>query len=228
MGQSPQRLILIGAHSREQGTGRESKGQEGTLDGFPRYTDRGKPFALKDMPSDQKRLESWKEIAAYLNREVRTARRWEKERGLPVYRMPGKRSGVYALAPEIDAWLKTRAPNGSGGDGAVEAPPLPPRSWARKLTPWVAAASVLLLAIAALSALTGARSAVPRLSHPVTITNDGWIKAGPMGGGRSLFFITMGAHPRTLRRIGESGGEASIIPFPSQGFIPLDVSRDGS
>ena len=56
-----------------------------------------------------KRLESWKEISAYLNREVRTAMRWEKERRLSVHRIPGKRSGVYALASEVDAWLRTEA-----------------------------------------------------------------------------------------------------------------------
>ena len=30
------------------------------------------------------RLESWKEIAAYLGRDVRTAQRWERLGGLPV------------------------------------------------------------------------------------------------------------------------------------------------
>src|SRR3954447_2325268 len=31
-----------------------------------------------------KRLESWKEIAAYVNRHVTTVRRWEKQEGLPL------------------------------------------------------------------------------------------------------------------------------------------------
>jgi hypothetical protein len=30
------------------------------------------------------RLDSWKEIAAHLKRDVRTVQRWEKEHGLPV------------------------------------------------------------------------------------------------------------------------------------------------
>jgi hypothetical protein len=34
-----------------------------------------------------RRLESWKEIAAYLGRDVTTARRWEKQERLPVYRL---------------------------------------------------------------------------------------------------------------------------------------------
>jgi|SRR5947209_16822703 len=52
-------------------------------------------------------LNSWKEIAAYLNRGVRTVQRWEVELGLPVRRPRAKnRSAVIAMRSEIDAWLK--------------------------------------------------------------------------------------------------------------------------
>jgi Tol biopolymer transport system component len=47
-------------------------------------------------------LDSWKEIATYLKRSVRTVVRWEQELGLPVRRH--KTGGVYASRPEIDAW----------------------------------------------------------------------------------------------------------------------------
>lgn len=51
------------------------------------------------------RLDSWKEIAAYLNRSVRTVRRWEADEGLPVHRHMHRSLGsVYAFRPEIDAW----------------------------------------------------------------------------------------------------------------------------
>lgn len=51
------------------------------------------------------RLDSWKEIAAYLKREVRTVQRWEKAEGLPVYRhMHGQLGSVYAFKSEIDTW----------------------------------------------------------------------------------------------------------------------------
>src|SRR5579864_3185173 len=50
------------------------------------------------------RLNSWKEIAAYLKCSERTVRRWEDE-GLPVHRHPHKRrAGVYAYKPELDTW----------------------------------------------------------------------------------------------------------------------------
>ncbi|HEX7286624.1 MAG TPA: HXXEE domain-containing protein [Candidatus Angelobacter sp.] len=52
------------------------------------------------------RLDSWKYIAAYLGRDVRTVMRWEKEKALPVRRVPGGyRHAVFAYQQEIDAWL---------------------------------------------------------------------------------------------------------------------------
>src|SRR3979490_231205 len=58
-----------------------------------------------------RRLESWKEIAAYLGRDVTTVRRWEKHEGLPVYRLLHNKLGsVYAYAAELDAWRDKRAP----------------------------------------------------------------------------------------------------------------------
>ena len=53
-------------------------------------------------------LNSWKEIAQYLDRGVRTVQRWEHELRLPVHRIgKGKRSPVYALIPELRFWLTT-------------------------------------------------------------------------------------------------------------------------
>ncbi len=52
------------------------------------------------------RLDSWKDIASYLRRDVRTAIRWEKEKGLPVRRVPGgQRKAVFAYISELDTWL---------------------------------------------------------------------------------------------------------------------------
>ncbi len=64
------------------------------------------------------RLESWKEIAAYLDRDVRTVRRWEKDEGLPIHRhVHGQRATIYAFPSEIDTWLeeKSEASNGLNG-----------------------------------------------------------------------------------------------------------------
>src|ERR1700688_3467436 len=57
----------------------------------------------------QARLESWKEIGGYLQKDIRTLRRWEKEEGLPVHRHSHKsRSSVYAYPSEIEAWRVSR------------------------------------------------------------------------------------------------------------------------
>jgi len=51
------------------------------------------------------RLDSWKEIAAYLKRDERTVRRWEEQEGLPVHRHQNKsRAAIFAYKSELDAW----------------------------------------------------------------------------------------------------------------------------
>lgn len=53
------------------------------------------------------RLDSWKEIAAFLKRDVRTVQRWEASQGLPVRRRTSRKTGsVYAFEHEIEKWLK--------------------------------------------------------------------------------------------------------------------------
>ncbi len=62
------------------------------------------------------RLDSWKDIAAYLGRDVRTAQRWALTRGLPVHRLPGgTRPRVFALISEVDAWLQEGKDAASAG-----------------------------------------------------------------------------------------------------------------
>src|SRR6516164_6357821 len=63
--------------------------------------------SLKHSAGD--RLDSWKEISAYLKRSVRTVHRWESEEGLPVHRHLHQSSGtVYAFKSELDAWWASR------------------------------------------------------------------------------------------------------------------------
>ncbi len=58
-------------------------------------------------------LSSWKTIAAYLDRGVRTVQRWERTLGLPIHRMKGGQlAPVFAYEHEIDRWLQ-RASKGS-------------------------------------------------------------------------------------------------------------------
>src|ERR1700758_1343482 len=67
--------------------------------------------SIPDPPSDEPRLESWGEIAAYLHREIRTVQRWERYQGLPVRRLQiGKLGTVYAYRSELDKWFRERQP----------------------------------------------------------------------------------------------------------------------
>ncbi len=63
----------------------------------------------------ERALVSWKEIAVFLNRAERTVKRWERERGLPVHRVPGgERGSVFAYPDELTEWLR-------GNSGELEA-----------------------------------------------------------------------------------------------------------
>ena len=88
-------------------------------------------------PNNETPLNSWKEIAAYLQRDVSTAMRWEKCEGLPVRRHHHQaRSSVYAYPSELEAWRANRIPS-------AEAPHSP---WWR-LVPAFASTMVIALAL---------------------------------------------------------------------------------
>ncbi len=61
-----------------------------------------------ERPPDD-RLDSWKEIATYLRRDVTTVQRWEKREGMPVHRhLHLKMGSVYAFKTDLDAWARSR------------------------------------------------------------------------------------------------------------------------
>ena len=69
---------------------------------------------MPERNTPQKTLESWKQIAAYLDRSERTVRRWEATEGLPVHRREHeKQDTVFAFRHEIEAWsrLRTKCPD---------------------------------------------------------------------------------------------------------------------
>lgn len=99
------------------------------------------------------RLDSWKEIAVYLNRDVRTVQRWERREGLPIHRQQHDKLGsVHAFRHEIDAWAAARSrppePPGEATAPALTAPPsfeaTTPARWRQAV---VGLAAVLLAAV---------------------------------------------------------------------------------
>lgn len=83
--------------------------------------------------TEEERLDSWKEIATYFKRAVRTVQRWEKEENLPIHRLLHSKLGsIYAFRPELEAWRRARRPQfsrqsrwGASGDGRLRIAVLP-------------------------------------------------------------------------------------------------------
>ena len=73
--------------------------------------DRTTSGAHTSADSHERRLDSWKEIAGFFNRDIRTVQLWEKREQLPVHRHDhGSRSSVYAWPEELREWRKQRKP----------------------------------------------------------------------------------------------------------------------
>lgn len=90
--------------------------------------------------SPENRLDSWKSIATYLGRGVRTVQRWEREEGLPVHRLAHeKRGSVYADRQEVDAWWESRRRTLSNAPVVDTAEP--PSSPAIERLTWMSAAT---------------------------------------------------------------------------------------
>ncbi len=106
---------------------------------------------LPSARASEDRLDSWKEIAVYLNRDVTTVQRWEKREGMPVRRHLHDRMGsIYASRAELDAWARGRKLRAAQENGnhptAPESPaPLPHAAISNSQTRWKL---VLLLAAA--------------------------------------------------------------------------------
>lgn len=106
------------------------------------------------------RLDSWKEIAAYLKRDIRTAQRWEKQEALPVHRhLHDERGTAYAYSGEIDEWLQNRSRRDSDAaapnDSALTGRPaeVAPASAQRSSRPWPVLIAIAVVAGAGVLAI---------------------------------------------------------------------------
>src|SRR5947209_11180396 len=106
-------------------------------------------------PHVSDRLDSWKEVAAYLKRDERTVRRWEEREGLPIHRHQHKsRAAIFAYKSELDAWwnngqnaLETQEQAQGGSETSAKLPAESSPSVYHTLVArrWVALAAGLLL-----------------------------------------------------------------------------------
>lgn len=150
-------------------------------------------------PKGGTRLDSWKAISAYLGRDESTVRRWERDAGLPVRRVPGaRRSSVFANSAELDAWLNMSAPGARDAPAATS--PMPAQAPARSAF----GRKPLWLAVVALS-VAGAALAVWHLAAHEAIARA---ELAPTG------IVARNA----------AGAEAWRFPFPSgERWVGLDA-----
>ena len=85
------------------------------------------------------RLDSWKEIATDVKRDISTVQRWEQREGMPIHRhVHDKRGSVYALRSELDAWLLGRRVEAPVDAEGVREPSGTPWAGRRLLVSWFA------------------------------------------------------------------------------------------
>lgn len=207
---------------------------------------------MSETPVITDRLDSWKEIGAYLGRDVRTAIRWEKERGLPVHRIPGgQRHGVFAFRHELDAWLAgqdpadgtaTNPPNGSHKEAVspVLAAPAPvvnppakhsPRIAVRWKLPVYLMASIVagLFLIAATYSYEDRNLSLhpPQLVGQKQLTENYEDKDGLLTDGKELYFGQEQNGQMALVAMPVGGGPIRILWNPAADVLPVDLSPDG-
>ena len=115
------------------------------------------------------RLDSWKEIAAYLHRDVTTVQRWERREGMPVHRhLHDKVGSVYAYSHELNAWQKSRKLQleelAQEQKAKPQAEPVaPPKRISRSLVSMFLAGVVVTLVLALLIAMSREHARPPQI-----------------------------------------------------------------
>lgn len=189
-------------------------------------------------PADTKaeRLDSWKAIAQYLQRDVTTVRRWEKTLGMPVYSLPsGRRRSVYAFTAELDRWLATagqsvaanESADAHGTSSSALAATPPAEHQPRR---WFIPALTMALVVATAAGLIASR--MWRSSHPddmrIDVTTAGVIARN--GAGTELWRYPFASDPITaIAEIGRTslvagGPHPSVFVSTSHTYRPSDNS----
>jgi Tol biopolymer transport system component len=180
---------------------------------------------------DTDRLDSWKEIAAYLKRSVRTVHRWEKEEGLPVHRQLHKDLGsVFAYKGELDAWSNARSVHAASRPSTDEPPSAKPYGMIAALA--LAASAAVIGAIAILAARYGgpprSKQDAPVAGLELISTFGGshrWPSLSPDG--RVVAFVSDAAGTPQIWIKNIAAGEPAEITFGNIPAVRPRWSPDG-
>ena len=162
------------------------------------------------------RLDSWKEIAAYLNRSVRTLHRWEKDEGLPVHRHQHKELGsVFAYKSELDSWIAARSP-----DPNLQAQNDQPASAPRSFLTVVITLTAAVLVLGALSYLVASRLRSDRAQRNTPVA------------GLELISTFAGSHRwpslspdgRMVAFVSDAGGTPQVWVKNVEGGVPIQIT----
>ena len=159
----------------------------------------------------EERLDSWKEIAVYLNRGVTTVQRWERDEGLPVHRQQHDALGsVYAYKSELETWRVKRAVRTDADEPSHAATPVAPkRTPTSQLYPYGFVIGALL-AGAAIGALVqrASRPDVPKPVRRLTIVPPSGAPMELSGTDRTL---TITADGSRIVYVGGAGGTRLFV-----------------
>jgi hypothetical protein len=191
------------------------------------------PTLIAASEPTRRQLSSWKEIADYLGRGVRSVQRWEREEGLPVHRLAHqKRGSVYAYTDELDNWWKARysslAQEASTQDAVAEPPRLETGASVRI---WWRVIFVSLLVIAGVSAILLRKGGIARghALHQVTHLGNVWPSCAISSDGQTVAFTSDAGEEGNLdiwvQRIGS--GQARRLTHNSAADIYPSLSPDG-
>ena len=99
-------------------------------------------------------LGSWKEISSFLDRDIRTCQRWERELGLPIHRLDGSsRARVLAYRNELEVWLEKRLQEHDAEPPAAPALSALPSKRSRAIPRALLGGLVVLASVAAVFAI---------------------------------------------------------------------------
>ena len=165
---------------------------------------------------ERKRLDSWKEIADYLRRDITTVIRWEKEKGLPVHRLPGgKRQPVFAYQDEIDEWSSR---------GEIQPSKPATQRWVRHRL-LIVLSLLAVFVVAALLVFWPVPAPQLRVARYVQLTSNAREKGGPLlTDGARVYFAEKGPNGLTLATVAVAGGGSAIVPLSVDDAGVYDLS----
>jgi len=176
------------------------------------------------------RLDSWKEIASYLRRGVRTVQRWEKDEGMPVHRhLHDRQDSIYAYGPELDAWWagrRERLERQELSEGEPRASTA--GSWRSRRNIWVL--SVLVVALAA-SAYVWISNATRPTNSGVQVRSLAVLPFKPLVAAARDEYLELGMADALITRLSNLRQlvvrpTSAIVKYAGAGQDPLAAGRD--